>query len=164
MVAPSDSLLEALRNTQILYQTSEENLQKICKMSDIFSYEAGREVLYKDQENINLFIVMSGTFEVSLPSFMSDILKDITIAKLEMGDSFGEFSFIEHKPAIANVEVAERGKLMIVPFYRLEKLIAVDIKFGKQFYLNLLKIAISRARANNIKRKEVTVWDLSFCR
>ncbi len=92
------------------------------------------------QENRTMYMVLSGRLSVHLESPKSE-----PVATLATGETVGELSVIEARPASAYVVAAERTRLLALDeqsFFRL-------VTLSHDFAINLLFLLAQRLRSNN---------------
>ena len=123
------------------------DLRRIFSNGEILEVDDGATVIQQDNVNTALYVVLSGAFEVSL-STRQEPYSEVQIAIRRPPDCFGEYTFVDHKLASANVRATEKSKLFKIQFDVLNGLIESDAEMGRTIYKNILLLVIDRLRAN----------------
>jgi diguanylate cyclase (GGDEF)-like protein len=84
-----------------------ESIQGILDACTLRTMEAGEVLLYEGQQNRTVYFLLAGHVRVHLHSLQSE-----PTAILGPGESVGEMSVIDHKPASANVIASEPVRLL----------------------------------------------------
>lgn len=167
MAQISPHLIKIFSGTNLFKQVSETNIKNIIQAGELQTLHSGATIMEKSQFKATIFIVCEGSFRVVLPAAKEEQVSgrpDYDVATLDTGESFSEFSYTDILPSVAKVIALQASQLFLIPYSHIQQMTDADHAFGKQFYLNLLKISIERARDMNQKRKHVAVWDINFCR
>ena len=106
----------------------------------VVEHEAGHVLITPESEQRTLYLVLRGSLEVHLDADLSE-----PVAKLEAGQSAGEISVIDARPASAYVVTAEPSRLLAVDEATSWRLIANSHPFS----FNLLLLLAQRMRASN---------------
>jgi CRP/FNR family cyclic AMP-dependent transcriptional regulator len=102
---------------------------------------AGAEVLIQEGRHVPLlYILLAGRAEIVVSGVG-------TVATREVGDVFGEMSFIDAMPPSATVRAAIPSVVLAVPKADLTRRIAADPSFGCRFYRALAIFLSDRLRA-----------------
>ena len=105
-----------------------------------------------------LFIVLSGQVEVYLPR-SSNRFSPVRLTVLGPCDCFGEYAFIDHRPASATIEALEEVEVYSIRFDTLQKFLDTHHSVASIVYRNLLSILVKRLRATNA---ELDLFTLSL--
>jgi len=106
-----DLIKKFLRKIPIFRSFSEENLTQVIKRFSIRKVEKGEDIVFKDDEGTDMFIVLDGQVKVSL---MGKEGEEFILTTLKKGDFFGEMSLIDGKSRSANVTAEEDTLLAIL--------------------------------------------------
>ena len=106
----------------------------------VVEHEAGYLLITPASEQRTLFLLLRGALEVHLEADLSD-----PVARLEAGQSVGEISVIDARPASAYVVTAEPSRLLAVDEATSWRLIANSHPFS----FNMLLLLAQRMRASN---------------
>ena len=123
------------------------NLRRIFSNGEILEVDDGTTVIQQDEVNTSLYVVLSGEFEVSLTTRQVP-WSEVKMANRHPPDCFGEYTFVDHKLASANVRATPNSKLFKIEFDVLNGLIESDAELGRTIYKNILLLVIDRLRAN----------------
>ena len=129
-----------LYNLKILQGVSLEAVEGLLSGCAVRTLEPGDVLLTLGQANRTMYMVLSGKLSVHLESPQSE-----TVATLAAGETVGEISVIDQRPASAFVVAAERTRLLSVEessFWHL-------VNASHDFAINLLLLLAQRLRANN---------------
>ena len=123
------------------------NLRKIYSKGEMLEIDKGMLVIEEGKENSNLYVVLSGEFKISLPRG-SERDSEVELASRRPPDCLGEYTFIDHKLASANVRATRVSTLFTISFHVLDELIESDAELSRAIYRNILLLVIDRLRAN----------------
>jgi diguanylate cyclase (GGDEF)-like protein len=106
----------------------------------VVEHEPHHVLLSPERSERSLYLVLSGSLEVHLEPDLTE-----AVAKIPAGQSVGEMSVLDARPASAYVVTAERSRLLSIDettFWRL-------ISASHPFSVNLLLLLTQRVRNNN---------------
>jgi diguanylate cyclase (GGDEF)-like protein len=112
----------------------------IISSCNIVDLEPGSILLRQGQPNNSLFVIIDGRLSVRLGAFDGS-----EIAQLSKGESVGELSIIDNRPASAWVVATVASRLLQIEEDTFWDLVATS----HQFAVNLLLLLASRLRGNN---------------
>lgn len=107
---------------------------------DIYSIEQGETLIRASEINNNIYLILSGSFNVFLAL---DNSEPVTV--LKPGQSIGEIAVIDHQPASAFVKAAEDSRVLIIK----EEVVWSLIGSSHTVANNLLVILSQRLRHGN---------------
>jgi CRP-like cAMP-binding protein len=87
--------LEALRKIPIFADLSERELRKILKATEEYSYPPGAVIVAEGSRSEQLFLILDGNVKVKHGGR--------TVARMGVGDFFGEIALIDGLPRTASV-------------------------------------------------------------
>jgi diguanylate cyclase (GGDEF)-like protein len=96
--------------------------------------QSGEVLLYKDQENQSMYVVVDGHLGLHLQEDAS------AVVTLNPGDTVGEMSVISGQPTSAFVIAKSKCKVLEIPEHLLWDFVSSDLNFAK----NLLKLFVKR--------------------
>lgn len=119
------------------------------------------EILVNEAERVEkLGIIVEGEVRVFLPSGGAQARpEEIDLAVFTVGDLYGEYSFVDLRPASASVMVSKPALLMEVDQRRLHLMLDDHCQIARQVYYNLLLLLIDRLRSDD---KELDVLTSSW--
>ena len=122
-----------------------ERLEALLEHGALRWYATGDTILRAGELNSTLFLVLSGSFGVHLAGADAEPL-----AIVRAGESLGELSALDQKPASADVIAHERSCALAVPEVELFKLLETSHAFS----INLLLKLVDRLRSSNLAIRE----------
>jgi len=154
-----NKILQILSNFEIFKGLTEDDLKKIHANCQRLKFKETDILIREGQSNSAIFIVINGQMEVCLPEQNGEIkYKRPTKVKLAIeneGDFFGEYSFIDSKPASASVIATQAGELIKITKHNLDNILENNDRIAKTVYLNILKILVERLRHINKEYDEI---------
>lgn len=126
------------------------DLQRIFAHGEILELEQGATVIEEGKVNLNLYVVLSGEFQVSLPAGPQRY-GEVALATRHAPDCFGEYAFIDYKLASASVSATRESRLFKIAFNILDNFIDSDAELGRSIYENILLLVIARLRADDVE-------------
>jgi diguanylate cyclase (GGDEF)-like protein len=126
--------LRALRGVPL---SSVEELLAGCELRRL---SPGEVLLTMGQENRSMYMILAGKLTIHLDGPQSE-----SVATIDRGETVGELSVLEQRPASAFVVAAEPTKLLVLDEPRFWNL----VNASHDFAINLLFTLAARLRANN---------------
>jgi CRP/FNR family transcriptional regulator, cyclic AMP receptor protein len=121
-------------------QLTDEDVEWIGRIGQRIHVPAGEALINEGEHVPLLYILLSGRAEVSV----SEVGK---VASMEVGDVFGEMSFVDAMPPSATVRVETPSVVLAVDKRELSRHIKEDPSFGCRFYRALAIFLSDRLRA-----------------
>ena len=136
-----------LPRTGILAFMDDESREQLTGYGSLLPTVAGQVVIGEGQEQTRLYVVLSGTFNVT--THVSN--RDIPLDTVEEGDCFGEVSIFQPGPASATVTSAENGQLWFMEVQNLQQFL-LDWHYAACALLFGINTILSRRlkRANTV--------------
>ena len=100
-----------LRNNQLFSILSEEQIQKIIKMSSFCSYGPGEIIVNENETGDSLFMLINGNVSIRKPASSHDTFE---IAQLQRGEIFGEMTVFTGTPRSATIQSLSKVDLLEV--------------------------------------------------
>lgn len=121
----------------------------------------GEHLMEEGQRGLVLAVIASGAVRVYLPEGGGEAHRPepVELAELAAGDVFGEYSFIDLRPASATVEARDETMLLEVEQDRLHHLLDEHTEIASQVYYNLLLTLIDRLRRDD---QELDTFSLAW--
>ncbi|MGG6296739.1 cyclic nucleotide-binding domain-containing protein [Leptolyngbya sp. AN02str] len=101
---------------------------------------AGSTLITEGQPISALYIVLEGTFSVSVGS-------QGEIARISMGEVLGEISFVDARPPTATVKAVEPSLVWAIPRTQLVTKLSQDVSFSSHFYQAIAAFLSDRLRS-----------------
>lgn len=124
----------------LLGQLTDEDVEWIGRIGLRIRVPAGEALINEGQHVPHLYILLSGRAEVSV----SGVGK---VASMEVGDVFGEMSFVDAMPPSATVRVETPSIVLAIDKTELSRHLEEDPSFGYRFYRALAIFLSDRLRA-----------------
>jgi diguanylate cyclase (GGDEF)-like protein len=129
-----------LSSVWLLDGVSLESVFGMLVHCSVVEHGAGHVLIAPTRSERTLFLLLRGSLEVHLEADLS-----VPVAKVEAGQSVGEISVIDARPASAYVVTAEPSRLLAIDEATFWRLIANSHPFS----FNLLMLLAQRMRASN---------------
>jgi CRP/FNR family cyclic AMP-dependent transcriptional regulator len=141
-MAPPDFEGQAsMRKVLFLFgQLTDEDVEWVGRVGQRLRVPAGEVLVHEGRHVPLLYILLAGRAEVAV----SGVGK---VAAIEVGDVFGEMSFVDAMPPSATVRAEVPSIVLAVPKAELGRHIAEDPTFGCRFYRALAIFLSDRLRA-----------------
>lgn len=120
-------------------------------------FESGEMLVTEGVRGENLSVLVNGKVEIYLPQ-NSERFSEIKLAEMGPGELFGEYSFVDMRPASASVKAITDGRVLQIDYNDLYKILDADDSIARRFYENLLLVLIDRLRADD---RELDVFTLA---
>lgn len=154
-----DTLADA--DKQILVQSlvfkglPPNEITPIIDASQVRIYGNGQTILSSGNVGDGLYVILEGKAEVYLPgpsvnhdAFSKHAMKE-SLATLECGACFGEYSLVDQKEVSATVDALTRTRLCHLSTQNFNKIISTNLLVANIIYKNLLLLLVSRCREAN---------------
>jgi CRP-like cAMP-binding protein len=105
MVARSD-YLKHLASVPLFAALSPKDLQKLAKVSDEVTIEAGRVLVDQGATGREAYVIVEGEAEV--------VRGDLVVATLSAGEAFGELALLDGGPRTASVRAATNLTVLVL--------------------------------------------------
>lgn len=132
-----ESILETLTN---------EEKEKILKISDKKAYRKGEIFVREDTPGDEFYILESGKVIITKGI---EGKEDKTLAILEGGDFFGEMSLLDGGPHSASVRALENVEVLTIKRELFEKMLKTDYQTASRFLFAVIKVMSERLRFTN---------------
>ena len=140
------SAITSLSRGKLFEGLGAAELGRIVDRARITSLERGALLVGEHAQNDELFVVLTGSFEVFLPK-SSDRFTKLRLATLGPGACIGEYSFIDKQPTSAAVAALEPSQVLSIAHGPFEELLQSENVIGRAIYENLLRLLLGRLRA-----------------
>ena len=124
----------------LLGQLTDEDVEWIGRVGQRVRVPAGEALINEGQHVALLYILLSGRAEVAVAGVGK-------VASMEVGDIFGEMSFVDAMPPSATVRTETPSVVLAVEKTELSRHIEEDPTFGCRFYRALAIFLSDRLRA-----------------
>jgi CRP-like cAMP-binding protein len=136
---------ERSSSSGLLAELHEDEVQTILQFGQMRRYLANEFAVRVGERERTLFIIMSGRFEVQVPSPRGAQRG----ADLSAGDIFGELSFFDKAPREADVIAVTNAEALIMTPEGFERLRLREPRLAMLFVLDLGRVLSARFRTYN---------------
>jgi signal transduction histidine kinase len=130
--------LDALRATSIFADVPDEHLQRLAKHAIPMSLQEGDFLIREGDLADDLFVVVSGKFDVTKRSGTSEI----PIATVGPGEIQGELAALERGKRLASVQAVSQAEVLRIPYLAMRDLLSG----GPDAALSIIRTVIGRLR------------------
>ena len=135
-------LINILRNISIFKNLRDEQIAKMIDISTLKDFSAGDTIIKTGDPSSELFLIISGEFEVR-----NSLQK---LATLKDSDIIGEMGIFTGEPRSADVQATRSSSVLVIAKNDLEKLIENDKEMGLTIYRNVITTLANHMKKNNI--------------
>jgi len=143
-------LAETLTSVPFFSGLDEAGLESVGRTVRSRRFRRGEVIFHQGDPGDALFIVMSGSIKISLPSDTGD---EAILATLRPGDFFGELALLDGAPRSASASALTPTEAVILPRDRFRELIATETGF---------RDALLASIAGELRRLTTHVEELHF--
>lgn len=146
-----------LTESSIFNGLGSKEMTPILEASKIKIYDTGKTIMSSGDVGDGIYVVLDGQVSVFLPQPIlgddgaPDVDVKISLATLDRGACFGEYSLVDEKEVSATVQAitpVRLGYLSKTDFYQIAN---TDLVTANVIYRNLLHVLVSRCRAANME-------------
>jgi signal transduction histidine kinase len=130
--------LDALRATSIFADVPDEHLQRLAEQAIPMSLREGEFLIHEGEQADDLFVVVSGQFDVTKRSGTSEI----PIATVGPGAIQGELAALERGKRLASVRAVSDAEVLRIPYLAMRDLLSG----GPDAALGIISTVIGRLR------------------
>ena len=142
--------IDALRRSSLFAAMNPESLESIARTMKIRKFRRGEVLFHEGDPGDSLFIVVTGSVKVVVPS---DEGEEAILATLAGGDSLGELSLLDGAPRSASAIAVEAVDAFSLPRQTFLSLVATD---------GAMRDALLAQLATELRRLTTHVADLHF--
>lgn len=136
----NESMLESLKNIDVLEPFEDQELHRLLEMSKIRKYKAGECIVQEGRSDTWLYILMFGRIKISKNG------KEVTVLSRK-GEIFGEMGALDSSRRSASAHALTDTVCLATDMFYIEKLTGNDkIAFGYVLYRLLAEILSRRLR------------------
>jgi CRP-like cAMP-binding protein len=146
----TNAMLDVLSKTEVFNGLSEHDYEQLCEHSESKSFEKNETIIQEGEINDALYVVLKGHLEAVLPKGLpgqpEKRFSSVRLSTMTPGDSFGEYSLIDRRPASCSVIAIQASELLKITRADFENTVNASDYIGKVIYHNLLQLLIRRLR------------------
>jgi CRP-like cAMP-binding protein len=131
----------------------EDDVAALEQRAEMRAFEAGETLIRESEPIQSIFLIKSGTVEVS--RMMRG--KRVVLARCGAGEIFGEIGFLDGQPATATVTAVEPASALEINRIRMSVYLRMDDQIAKTFYRFLCRVLASRMRDLSKKMPDLLV-------
>lgn len=140
----------------LLEEFDDGDLSGLQEASLAHEFPPGHLLLSNGDANDCLYIIAAGAVDVR--RYMGN--RDVELAQLHVGDSFGEISMLTGRPCTADLTAAGAASILEVRRSRLDDLLAARPGLGARFWRNLTRALATRlADTNDLLATHLSIND-----
>ncbi len=111
------NLVNFLKQSDIFFQLTPTQLELVANLCEVVSYQAGDVIFREKSSSKELYIIMQGEVNITIsadspPSRSAP--KDVVIAKLSRGQSFGEIALVDEGLRSASAQAVQKDTDLII--------------------------------------------------
>ena len=138
-----------LQGSQLFRDAPQAGIEAIVHAGSVINIAEGDRIIEEGRVPQMLCIVLLGEMEVLIPE-PANRSTGKRLATLRSGDCFGEYGFIDRRPASATVKATRDSQIFQIPIATFDSLIRTDLELERAVYRNLLIVLVDRLRASNV--------------
>ena len=144
-----------LIESSIYHGLSGEQMDLILAACQLKQYAAGQTIVQAGEIGEGLYVILEGQVKVFLPQTITEgtdeqILK-VSLAKLQPGSCFGEYSLLDQKEVSATIEALTPTRLCYMPNVDYRQIVDANLAVENILYKNLLNLLVNRLREMNLE-------------
>lgn len=148
-VGINDSIVDRLADSYLFRGVPRSGIELVYDSGNLIQVSEGDRIIEEGRVPQKLYILLSGEMEVILPD-PANRSAGRRMATLRVGDCFGEYGFIDRRPASATVKAVRAADVFVLPLENFDRLIKSDLGLERVVYRNLLTLLVDRLRASNV--------------
>ena len=139
---------DELATNHLFQGLDSEEIKAVYARGTVVTLKAGEIVISEGQTHTDLYVILRGTLEVTLPK-TSARFSSVRLGRLGDGQFVGEYSFIDRIAASASVKTVQQSILFKISAFDLEELLESSDHLGRVVYKNLLSSLVKRLRSKD---------------
>lgn len=154
-----NNLVNFLKQADIFFQLTPTQLEMIANIGQERSYGAREVIVEEGSTSKELYIVIQGEADVlvnpALVGGPESPKREVTIATLRRGQSFGEVALVDEGLRSATVRAAQKGtRLLVIPRDKLLMLCETYPQLGYRLMYNLAADLAMKIRNTDLRIRE----------
>lgn len=156
-MAPPADIESFLRSVRLFAGISSNDLRPLAASLRTRTLRAGQVLLREGARGEEMYFVQRGTLIVS-KAVTGRV--DQVLARMGVGDFFGEMALFDRSPRSATVQAETDAVLLALDREHLDRLVETNPRAAADFFRALVHVFIDRLRATGERLAEVTRWGL----
>ncbi len=128
---------DALRSCFLFASLSDDDIGILSRICRSVSYARGAEIFAMGDTADGLRIILEGDVRIWMSD---DDGRELTVAMLETGDSFGEIALLDGLPRTAAASAIEATRCLFVPHSAVDALLQTNSRFARELIHSLCEI------------------------
>jgi CRP/FNR family transcriptional regulator, cyclic AMP receptor protein len=117
-----------LKNIYLFRDATPDDLAAVATIAEVKTYMPGDTLYHSGDIPDALYVIEWGTIDITLKD------KDIPLGTAGSGQALGEMAFFERAGRLASASVRERTQLILLPFDKLDHVLAERPQLALIFY------------------------------
>ena len=157
-------IASVLRQADIFYGISKQNLQKVATVCHEYVYKKGEIIVKENTPSDEIYIIIEGIVEIVIdPSLLGTVhsnAQPATIANLWPGQTFGEVGLVDRGMRSASARAAsDEARLQAIKREDLMRLCEEDHYFGYLLMRNIASDLAFKIRNTDLMLREQLLWE-----
>lgn len=150
--------LQFLRNCYLTEEFTSEEIAQLNNMLELQEYESGEIVIQENEMSRDLYFLLRG--KLSLLKWNEAQANYVVINKLQPGDIFGEFSFVDGLPRSVTIKTLTKTQVLRLPFNKFSE----QATHTREVYRKLLTngARLIQQRLQSGKEKEIALLSIEI--
>lgn len=145
------SIVHTLEGVNALNDLDHDQLKLLAAHFTERNVSAGEVVITEGQKGTHLYVIVRGEVQVLLPCEGGTVKRpeEVMLARLGVGDLFGEYSWVDMRPASASVAALKDCQLLQIEHAQLHRILDENCVIARRFLENLVLVLIDRLREDD---------------
>ncbi len=152
------NLVNFLKQSDIFYQLTPTQLELVANLCEVVSYQAGDVIFKENSTSKELYIIIQGEVNITMSAEGSESgspPKEVIIAKLRRGQSFGEIALVDEGLRSATAQAVQKDTdLMVIRRDQLLMLCESYPQLGYRLMHNLAMDLAMKIRTTDLRIRE----------
>ena len=139
----SDELVY-MADAELFEDLTAAEINTLVSLGHVISCRAGDSVLNPGDPGREIFLILSGSFQVQGPALRTSTGEVKVLKILAAGETFGEIRFLRDELRYATVKARENSTLLILNAKALDRLITTGPRIAAKVFRNIARIVSTR--------------------
>ncbi len=147
-IRKSHMFSQAFNESRLIRNLSKTQADRLFSQGEVIHRPAASILINEGDILDNLYIILAGKVLVFLPK-TGNRVTSVRLSTLKKGDCFGEYAFVDQRPASASVLCSQDSVLYQLPHSAFTRFLSEHTDAGCIVYRDLLNLLVTRLRLNN---------------